>query len=252
MKKKISDITINYKVIENGTKNILFLHGWGANLNSFLPVAKELKCRSFLIDLPGFGESSLPNSIYSSYDYANLIERFINELNLDSLILVGHSFGGKIASLIASKNPSWLEKVVIISSPGIKTKKKFKTRLKIFTYKLLAKIFYTFGLKKSLEKLRNKFGSQDYKSSKGIMREILKNVINEDISTELKKIKKDTLIIFGKNDDAVPVEVGIKFNQYIENSKLIVYENAGHFPFLENFDSFLYDLKKFIGEINNG
>lgn len=252
-KMTIKNIEINYKIIDNNSNNnIVFLHGWGGNSNSFLPVARQLdKYNSYLIDLPGFGESSLPNTVFSSYDYAKIIKNFISNLKINNITLVGHSFGGKIASIIASENPSWLSSLVIISAPGIKYQKPLSIRWKIFLYKSLSRFFKILGLKNIINSLSKKFGSDDYRNSHGIMREILKNIVNEDISNDIKNISKKTLIIWGENDDSVPLIVGKKYNEFIKNSELIVYPNARHFPFLESFDKFLNDLKKFLGEIYN-
>ncbi|OOC44896.1 alpha/beta fold hydrolase [Thermosipho sp. 1074] len=235
---------IHYEIIPKGKKNILFLHGWGADFSYFKPIAEKLEYTSILVDLPGFGKSSKPPFVMSSFDYANTIENFIESLNLDSISLIGHSFGGKIAAILASKNPKWLDKLVIISAPGIR-RKNLKLRCKVLTYKLLVKVFKFLNL--NTQYLRERFGSEDFKNSQGIMREILKVVVNEDISEELKKIKSETLIIWGDLDNAVSFDVVKEFERLIQNSKLIIYKNVSHFPFLENYDRFLNDLKIFLG-----
>ncbi|MBO8161381.1 MAG: alpha/beta hydrolase [Thermosipho sp. (in: Bacteria)] len=249
MIREIRGLKINYEVIGKG-KNIIFLHGWGGNLHSLHPIAKQINYRSILIDLPGFGKSDIPDRIIDSFEYAEIINELIDSFNLSEAVLVGHSFGGKIATIIASKNPKWLRGLVIIASPGIKIKKDLKTLLKIYTYKFLKKIVSLFPQKeKYLEKLKKKFGSEDYRNAKDIMREILKKVINEDISNILSKINCKTLLIWGKKDKAVPKIVGQKFNELIKESKLVMYENAGHFPYLENFERFISDLNNFLSEV---
>ncbi|ABR30354.1 alpha/beta hydrolase [Thermosipho melanesiensis] len=235
---------LHYEIIPGNKKNILFLHGWGASFLYYKQIAKKLEYTSILLDLPGFGKSPIPKKIMTSFDYANVISQFVEFLNLKDVVVVGHSFGGKIAAILASKNPEWMDKLVIISAPGIK-RRNLKLKTKVAIYKILFRIFRTFGF--NVNRLREKFGSEDYKNSKGIMREILKGVVSEDISEEIKKINKNTLIIWGEFDDAVPIYVAKEYKRLIKNSKLIIYENAGHFPFLENIDRFLKDLKNFVG-----
>jgi pimeloyl-ACP methyl ester carboxylesterase len=249
MKLKIDDLTVNLETHGKG-KIVIFLHGWGGNLYSLFPVARQLNYKSILIDLPGFGKSTTPNNPISSFEYAAIIEKLIENSAIDEAVLVGHSFGGKIAAIIASHNPEWLKGLVLISSPGIKLSEPLHFKFKKYIYKTLKKIISILPKnEKTLEILRNIFGSEDFKNSKGILREILKIVVNEDISNLLVKIQSKTLLIWGKRDKDVPLKVGIKFNELIKNSKLIVYENAGHFPYLENFDSFINDLNNFLSEV---
>ncbi|SHH47116.1 alpha/beta fold hydrolase [Thermosipho atlanticus] len=249
MKKNVNGININFEITGKG-KIVVFLHGWGGNLHSFYPITRLLDYQSVLIDLPGFGKSDIPNSTIDSFEYANYIQKLIEELKIDEAILVGHSFGGKVAAIIASNNPKWLKGLVLISSPGIKTKKKLKITIKIFFYKFLKKIISVFPKKEIiLEKLKNKFGSEDFKRSTGTMREILKKVVNEDISDTIQSIKCKTLLIWGENDKDVPVSIGKKYNEKIRNSRLIIYKNAGHFPYIENFEKFLSDFNNFLSEV---
>lgn len=250
MKRTVNGININFKVIGKG-KTIIFLHGWGGNLRSFFPVARELNYKSILIDLPGFGESDTPTSVMSSFEYAGHIQKLIESLNIKEAVLVGHSFGGKIAAIIASNNPKWLKGLVLISSSGIKVKRNLGILIKIYTYKLLKKIISIFSKNEiTLEKLKNKFGSEDFKRSTGVMREILKKVVNEEISDILGSIKCKTLLIWGENDKDTPIKIARKFNRKIKNSQLIIYENAGHFPYLENFEKFLIDFNTFLSEVH--
>ncbi|MDK2886024.1 MAG: hypothetical protein PWP54_582 [Thermosipho sp. (in: thermotogales)] len=249
MKVKIDGLSINLETYGKG-KILVFIHGWGGNLHSLFPIARQLNYKSVLIDLPGFGQSETPSSPIDSFKYASIIQKLLENSGINEAILIGHSFGGKIAAIIASKKPEWLKGLVLISSPGIKLKKSLNVEIKKFIYKTLKKLISILpNNEKFVEKLRNKFGSEDFKNSKGTMREILKIVVEEDISDILSEINCKTLLIWGEKDKDVPVKVGLKFNELIKNSKLIVYENAGHFPYLENFDVFINDLNNFLREV---
>lgn len=95
----INNIKINYIKKEAESKtNIIFLHGWGANINSFMPVINEVskKYNVYAIDLPGFGLSDEPSKDYMVEDYSKIVLEFINKLKLDNVVLIGHSFGGRV------------------------------------------------------------------------------------------------------------------------------------------------------------
>ena len=94
---------INYKIIGEGDLVVL-LHGWGQNIQMMEPLVKGLKNKKVLIlDLPGFGESDEPDNVWSIEDYADFINKFVNKLGYEKCSIIGHSFGGKIGLIYASK-----------------------------------------------------------------------------------------------------------------------------------------------------
>ena len=106
MEKVYKDTSINYVFYDNKSKtNLIYLHGWGQNIEMMLPIAKPFvdKCNVLIIDLPGFGLSSEPKEAWTLYDYADMVNSFVKELKLDNPILIGHSFGGKISLCYALK-----------------------------------------------------------------------------------------------------------------------------------------------------
>ena len=120
MKIFIKDININYEVSGVGAP-LIFLHGWGLDLHTFDNLAKELSedYSVYQIDLPGFGESDISDS-YNIEEYANYINEFCLSLAIINPIIVGHSFGGRVAMMYASRYD--VDKLILISSPGIKEK----------------------------------------------------------------------------------------------------------------------------------
>lgn len=87
-----------------------------------------------------------------------------------------------------------------------------------------------------IENMRNKSGSADYNSATPIMRQILVNVVNEDLTPLLSNIKNETLLIWGDKDDATPIQDAYTMNKLIKNSGLITVKNAGHYSYLEQKD----------------
>ena len=229
------------------SKNYLvFLHGWGADLNSFL-FMHDYFCdySKIFVDFAGFGKTAEPKRPYFVDDYVNELFDLLKQFDIENLILVGHSFGGRVAIKFASKFQNNFNnfKICLIDSAGIKPRLTLKKRWQIFVYKRLKK--------KSIknEKIRqklNKFGSSDYKKLSKLMKQTFVNVVNEDLSTYAKKITCNCLIVWGSKDKETKLYTARKLNKLIVNSKLQIIKNAGHFSFLENKQEFLIILDTFI------
>lgn len=236
MIKKIKDIDINY--VQYGTgKDVVLLHGWGQNIQMMDPLGKLLKnCRITILDLPGFGSSMEPSFAYNISDYASLLHEFLKELKIDDPILIGHSFGGRIAIYYASTYP--VSKLVLFGSPFIKRE---NDSLKLKVFKSLKKIKFLNNL---AEVMKNHLGSEDYKNASGVMRQILVNTVNTDLSSNASKITCPTLLIWGNNDEAVPVSEAKKLESLIDDSALIVL-NGTHYCYLENLNHISCILENF-------
>jgi pimeloyl-ACP methyl ester carboxylesterase len=228
---------ISYEIHNNTQKDtIIFLHGWGSNKeimrDSFSKYLKQ--CKQIFIDLPGFGNSS-SNTPLDAKDYCNIIDLFLNSLHVNKKIIFGHSFGGKVATLL---NP---EVLVLLSAAGIPNNKSLKTRLKIKLFKLLKPIFGN--------KLYKIFATKDVDGLNQNMYETLKKVVNEDFSPIFSNFKNMALIYWGKEDKAVPLHNAYKIQNLIGNSKVRVYK-GDHFFFLKNAEQISKDFIKDVGEFN--
>lgn len=215
---KGNEFEISYLLCnQNASKNILFLHGWGSNKElmklAFIDTFKDFN--HYYIDMPGFGNS--PNSVViSTQDYANIINQFIASLGIKIDIIVGHSFGGKVALLCQS------DEIILLSSAGIPTKKSLKIRAKI----ILAKIFKTLRIKS--KKLR----STDANNLNEAMYAVFKQVVNEDFSNIYARFTKKTSIFWGRDDSATPLWCGEKISSLMSNSRFFVLE-GDHYFFLK-------------------
>lgn len=242
MQIEIDGLKINY--IDEGIGiTILLLHGWGGSIETMLPIHNFLKqkCRVIVPDLPGFGMSDKPPYPYNSYDYAKIIDKFIEKLELNNIILFGHSHGGRI-SIILSSEKSYVKKLILIDSAGIIPKRSFKYYFKVYSFKLMKKIYLLLAKGNSkeekLEKLYKKHGSTDYKQSDGVMRQTMVKVINDDLINLLPDIKVPALLIWGENDEDTPVYMGKIMEQKISDSGLIVLKGAGHYSYVDKYDEF--------------
>ena len=210
---------ISYEVLNpKASKTLLFLHGWGAN--------KEIMKKAFgsylsefchvYIDMPGFGKSSIFKPLKTN-DYAKIVANFCDELGIKPDIIAGHSFGGKVATLL---KPPYL---VLLSSAGIVVKKPFIVRAKIAIFKIL-KIF-GFG------KFYKLFATKDVSGMSRVMYETLKNVVDEDFTKHFADFGGRAFIFWGENDKATPVTSGESIDRLIKNSSFFPL-SGDHFFFL--------------------
>ena len=230
---KIEDMTIYYEKYGNKEQTVFILPGWGNNRITFNYLISELKnyFTIYILDYPGFGNSTFPSRDLTIYDYANLIKKLINKLNINNPILIGHSFGGRIISLLKIK----YKKLLLIDVAGL-NHFNLKLFLKQKLYKLLKKISFILPKKlkrKYLHFIFNKFSSNDYKRLNKNLLKTFQNIIKEDLSKYYQNIKEETLLLWGEFDDITPLKDGIKLNKLIKNSTLITISNTKHFPYLE-------------------
>lgn len=238
---KVKDISINYQYNDNNfEKTLIFLHGWGQNIQMMEPLSKRFnnKFNTLILDLPGFGKSEEPKEIWSIYDYANCVNDIVKKLKINNPILLGHSFGGKIALVYASIYD--VDKLVVFGSPFCKEIKELPLKTKIYKFVKKTPILKVFA-----KSLANLIGSKDYKNSSGIMRSIMVKHVNLDIIEDVKKIKASTLIIWGDKDDAVNVSRAYELEKLIKDSGVVVYENATHYAYLERLNEIVIVLNKF-------
>ncbi len=234
---------VNYKVIGEGDLVVL-LHGWGQNIQMMEPLINGLKNKKVLIlDLPGFGQSDEPETIWKIEDYAEFINKFVNKLGFKKCSIIGHSFGGKIGLYYASKYDT--EKLVVFGSPYKKeiSKLSFKT-------KLLKKIKRLIPNQKLIEFAKKHTGSIDYRSSSPKMREILTSHVNNDITDSVKKISCPTLIIWGDNDTIVDKENAYELEKLIKDSATIILPGS-HYAYLENINQVNKIINNFLGGTND-
>ena len=125
--------------------DLVLLHGWGCDGKIFSGIVSELMpyFTIYNVDLPGFGNSDEPKNYYTLDDYVDMLIDFINKFKINNPIILGHSFGGRIAIRFTSKT-NLTKKLILVDSAGIKPKGYFKTKLKILKYKLKKKTYKLF------------------------------------------------------------------------------------------------------------
>ena len=233
-----NEISIYYEKYGNKDKTILILPGWGNTRTTFYNIINYFKndYSIYIIDYPGFGNSPYPNKTLTIYDYANIIRDFMEEKNINNPIIIAHSFGGRITTLLTGYYKEQIDKLILIDIATIKPKKTIYRFFKEKTYKLLKKLIKLLPKnkqQKTYNKLLKTFASTDYKNIPISMQNTFKNIVNTDLKSYLKYIESEALIIWGKEDKDTPLKDGIKINKQIKNSALIIYPNSKHFSYLD-------------------
>lgn len=239
---RIKEININYTYYGEGENTIVLLHGWGQNIQMMQPIGDRLQnqYKILIIDLPGYGKSEEPKEVWSIEDYAECINHIVRNLRIENPIMVGHSFGGKISLMYASKYKT--QKLVLFGSPYCKEIKKLSIKTKVL--KTLKKVP---GLNKFENIVKKHVGSVDYRHASVMMRKILVETVNLDITENVKKIICPTLLIWGENDEAVPLERAYELEKLIPDAAVIVYDSCTHYAYLEHLGQSISILKTFLG-----
>lgn len=207
-------------------KTIVILHGWGASSKSFYEVKDLLEKEGFNVqvpNLPGFGEESSTKKIMDFDDYITFVKDFIKNRKV---ILLGHSFGGKIAIKLASQNPEIIEKLILTGASGVRRGLNLKRKIAYILAKVGKKIL-PIGQDFFKRIIYYWIGEWDYYKS-GKLLETFKRVYSIDIKNYLPEIKVQTLIIWGERDNVVPVSDARYIKEKIRKSRLIIIPGAAH------------------------
>ena len=239
MIKKIKDIDINYVQYGNEKgKDIVLLHGWGQNIQMMAPLGNNFtNYHITILDFPGFGESSEPSKALTIYDYVDILEELLKELKIKNPIVMGHSFGGRVAIVYASRNN--IDKLVLFGAPCVRHERKSAKE------SILKKIKKIPGMNKIGDYMKKYIGSEDYRNASPIMRETLVNTVNEDLSNCAKKIECSTLLIWGTNDQAAPIEDAKELEKLLKDGALIELPGYTHYAYLEALPQVVNILNKF-------
>lgn len=245
-----SGVKLHYRESGNvAGRPVILMHGWGCNLTTVESIARILEpgMHVYNLDLPGHGRSSEPSEIWGVGEYTALVEEFIRRHRLDNPVLIGHSFGGRIALLLSSRNP--ISKMVLVDGAGIKPKRKPKYYIKVYTYKFLKRMLpLLFGRKVGdtlLEKYRGKAGSADYRNSSPVMRGIMSLCVNQDLKHVMPSIKASTLLVWGEDDTATPLSDAKTMERLIPDAGLVSFPGCGHYSFLDNPGGFRAVMREF-------
>ena len=252
-----------YQPKENAAApTLLLLHGWGCDgsIFSFIEDGFRDSASLLTVDFPGHGKSGEPPVAWGVGDYGEQLAILLEELGIDKVSIIAHSFGGRVAIYLASQHPQLIHQMVITGGAGIKPpvserqskrQKRYK-RYQAFLNKL-KKCKPIAGLvEKWQAALRRRYGSADYNRLSENMRKTFVKVVSEDLYPRLKDIQSPTLLIWGSEDTETPLWMGQQMEQQIPDAGLVVFEGRTHFAFIEEWQRFLVIVKSFLLEANKG
>ena len=238
------DQRIVYEAVGEG-KALIILHGWASNRHVMIPIANHLAPlrACYVLDLPGFGDSSEPGTGWAIDDYADAVQAFIEKLPDDHIDVLAHSFGGRIILklLTREKGKQIIRKVLITGGAGMKPQRSWRFYFKKYTAKTLKAPFVILPnppKEKMLNRLRDtrlwkSLGSEDYSKLSGVMRETFVKSVSEYLEEYLPQIPHETLLLWGRDDDTTPMYQAERIERGIKNAALVVIEDAGHYAFLD-------------------
>ena len=229
---------------------LLLLHGWGCNTTTFSAIRPflEARFRVLTLDFAGFGQSDEPHEVWGVEEYTRSVEALAKAEGIENPILIGHSFGGRVSIVYASRNKT--QKIILVDAAGVKPRRSLSYYRKVYTFKLLKRILpLVVGRKRAeamIEARRSKAGSSDYNQATPMMRAILSKCVNEDLCHLMPKIEAPTLLFWGEMDTATPLADAKRMEKLIPDAGLVTVAGAGHFAFLENTPLFLRVAESFL------
>jgi pimeloyl-ACP methyl ester carboxylesterase len=216
-----------------GTPGVLALHGWQRTHLDFAPVFGAGDWPAYrgamALDLFGFGATPPPPEPWGSDRYAAALLPLFEERGVlaDRIVLVGHSFGGRVAVRLARLVPDRIERLVLTAAPLLD--RQGRRSRPAATYRL-ARSLHRIGLvgESRMEALRNRYGSPDYRAAQGVMRGVFVALLAEQYGEDLAAIDCPVDLVWGADDTEVPVEVAVRVEALVPSSRLVTLPGVGH------------------------
>ncbi len=204
---------------------MLGLHGWGRTHSDLLECLAGTD--AIALDLPGFGASPVPTSPGGASAYADLVEPVLDDC-APHVVLLGHSFGARIAVELAVRRPDTVASLVLCGAPLLRRIDRPAARPALRFR--LARGLHRRGLlgDGTMERMRQHYGSSDYRAAQGIMRDVLVTAVNETYESQLGRITQPVELVWGRQDDQVPVETAQRAADMLDDALLTVLDGVGH------------------------
>lgn len=217
------------------SENIIILHGWNLSGERFAPLSSVLKKKGFHVfapDFPGFGKELSPTVPWHVSDYADFLARYIQKNKIMNPILIGHSFGGRVALMYAKKHPSELKKLILTGTPGFSPIPSKKLMVFLIISKIGGIIFSLPGLRGKEDEAR-KFlyklaGAREFLRAEGVMRQTFKYVVADDLKSAMVSICVPCHLVWGEKDTIVPLSIAKRMKEIIPHATLTILSNADH------------------------
>lgn len=245
----VDGVRVHYQEKGEGTP-LLLIHGYTSSNYSWKDVFEPLSktFRVIALDLKGFGFSGKPDGDYSRRAQAVLVTHFLDQLGIDKAWLAGSSMGGEVALNVAIANPQRVAGLVLIDSAGVPVAGSGSLAPQYLLVPVVGRALTALALRS--DKLVREGLNRSFYDDRNVtddrvaayylplqtrdgQRAALRARVQAGqypVEPELPKIAVPTLILWGREDELIPLEAGRKLNSLIKNSKLVIIDNCGHLP----------------------
>ena len=246
----------------NQKPKLIILHGWGGSRQTWSDFV-SLAGSDFdveVVELPCFGAEPCPSSIWGVEEYSNFVADKIksyppkadqsgSEKENQETILLGHSFGGQIATYLLAHEPNIVDKLILSGAAVYRRPESLRNNI----FKMVAKcgkiVFSLPGLNKLSGFMRKVLyksaGTGDYNKTEGIRRDIFLKITKQDVSQSLPEIKVPTLVVWGDKDSYVSLKDGELIAGNIPGAKLEIIKNGTHGLHIKKKQELLNIIKNF-------
>jgi pimeloyl-ACP methyl ester carboxylesterase len=253
----IDGLTIGSEVYGDSGIPVLLLHGWANQIENMQPVAAKLGPLGYhihILDLPGFGRSTLPAETWGVPEYARFVAHYLDHANLKRVNLIGHSFGGRISLVLGADYADYVDKIVLTAGAGVLTPPSAGDQVRKVAIDAAKGVLSLPGFNAFEGRLRQwarqRFGSEDLRNA-GPLEPIFRKVIAQDLVPYAARIKAPTLLIWGDQDQDTPLWQAQVLEKTIPDAGLVVFQGAGHFAYQERLPDFVRIVDTFL-KGNNG
>ncbi len=266
----IDGARIHYQEKGEGEPLVL-IHGYTASTfawkDVFEPLARQF--RVIAVDLKGFGFSSKPEGDYTRRAQGDLVIRLLDHLKIDRAILCGSSMGGEVSMNAAVRRPDRVSALILVDSGGVTVSGGGSVTPGVAEWPVIGPVIAALaltsdslvrdGLRKSFyddSKVTEEQVAAYYRPLKtrgGQRAAYLARVQAgiDPVEPEIDKIKQPTLIVWGAEDELIPLEAGRKLNSLIAGSRLVVFDKCGHLPQAEMPERFASEVRGFAASLTH-
>lgn len=234
-------------------RTVLILHGWNLSGARFAPLAVELKKMGYQVfapDFPGFGKELAPNNPWHVVDYAAFLKKYIKKHKITNPILIGHSFGGRVALKFVELYPNDAHALVLTGTPGFSPIPSKKLLFFLIISKI-GGIFFALPVLNILADRARKFlyyiaGAKEFLRAEGPMRQTFKYIVQDDLVGSMTSVRIPCLLVWGERDSIVPLSIASRMSETIPGAKLNIISEEGHGVPFEEPGKFASYIKEFL------
>lgn len=226
-----------------GTKTVVYLHGWGASGDCFVPIANKLpQYCNVMLNFNGFGRSPMPPERgWNVVDYAETLHMLFLQYNIQHATIVAHSFGCRVATVFAATYPQFCEKMLFVAPACLKMPD-LRRSLRIAKYKAVKFCRSLLGMSPP-----SGYGSKDYLACPAALRKTFVKVVNQDLSCYAKRVCAEVLVVNGLDDKETTVKHAKKLCRILPHGQLQLID-GDHFALFRSPSAFANLVQTFVEE----